>query len=213
MRILKTLLSSFIFVFISISTANAQSAKDLLSQVAQKVKSYNNISIDFKYELNNSATKSKEETRGSVKLQGDKYVLNLFGTKVLFDGSKIYQISAEDEEINISSPSAEDTLTPSNMLTFFEKGYNASMDIEQSVQGRKIQYVKLIPTSGGKDFKFILLGIDKQTKHIYNQIISQSNGSEIRITVTSFKTNLPLSSTLFQFDKSKYDGYYINDLD
>ncbi len=213
MKVLKTLFSSVVCLFLLGSSIQAQTANELLSQVAQKVKSYDNISIDFKYELSNNATSSKEETRGSVKLQGDKYVLDLFGGKVLFDGNKIYQISAEDEEINISSPSQEDTLTPSNMLTFFEKGYQAKMDIEQNVQGRKIQYVKLTPTSGNKEFKFILLGIDKQTKHIYNQIISQANGSEITITVTNFKTNQPLSSTLFQFNKSKYDGYYINNLD
>ncbi|MDB3935007.1 outer membrane lipoprotein carrier protein LolA, partial [Flavobacteriaceae bacterium] len=31
----------------------------------------------------------------------------------------------------------------------------------------------------------------------------------------SFKTNLPLSKSLFTFDKQKYttDGYYINQLD
>ncbi len=210
---LKTLLSSFIFLFVVGNAIQAQTAKTLLTEVADKVKSYDNISIDFKYELKNSDTNSKEETRGSVKLQGDKYVLNLFGGKVLFDGTKIYQISTEDEEITISSPSQEETLTPSNMLTFFEEGYNATMDVEQNIQGRKIQYVKLTPTKNTEEFKFILLGVDKQTKHIYNQIISQSNGSEITITVANFKTNQPLSSTLFQFDKSKYDGYYINNLD
>ena len=210
---LKTLLSSVVFLLMFGNTIQAQSAKTLLSEVAEKVKSYENISIDFKYELNNNETSSKEETRGSVKLQGDKYVLDLFGGKILFDGTKIYQISAEDEEVNISSPSGEESLTPSNMLTFFEKGYNATMDIEQNVQGRKIQYVKLTPTENKDEFKFILLGIDKETKHIYNQIISQTNGSEVTITVTGFKTNQPLSSTLFQFDKSKYEHYYINNLD
>ena len=213
MKALKAIVSSFIFLVVCSSSLNAQSANTLLSEVAEKVKSYENISIDFNYELSNTAANSKEETRGSVKLQDDKYVLDLFGGKVLFDGAKMYQISAEDEEINISSPSSDETLTPSNMLTFFEKGYNATMDIEQNVQGRKIQYVKLVPTNGGDEFKYILLGIDKQTKHIYNQIISQANGSEITITVTNFKTNQPLSSTLFQFEKSKYSGYYINNLD
>jgi hypothetical protein len=54
------------------------------------------------------------------------------------------------------------------MLTFFNSGYKYSMDILQDVRGRKIQYIKLIP-SNLKDQE-ILLGIDVQTKHIYNLI-------------------------------------------
>jgi hypothetical protein len=55
------------------------------------------------------------------------------------------------------------------MLTFFNSGYKYSMDILQDVRGRKIQYIKLIP-SNLRSRKEILLGIDVQTKHIYNLI-------------------------------------------
>ena len=44
------------------------------------------------------------------------------------------------------------------------------MDIIQDVRGRKIQYVKLVPTNAKDQRKEILLGIDIQTKHIYNLI-------------------------------------------
>jgi hypothetical protein len=33
------------------------------------------------------------------------------------------------------------------MLTFFNSGYKYSMDILQDVRGRKIQYIKLIPSN------------------------------------------------------------------
>jgi hypothetical protein len=38
-------------------------------------------------------------------------------------------------------------ITPSKMLTFFNSGYKYSMDILQDVRGRKIQYIKLIPSN------------------------------------------------------------------
>ena len=83
----------------------------------------------------------------------------------------------------------------------------------QNVKGRKIQYVKLTPISSKDQRKDILLGIDIQTKHIYNLIESGKNGTKTTLTVNSFKTNQPLSKNQFIFAQNKYPNYYINKLD
>lgn len=200
---------------IGITSVQAQSAKSLLDEVSKKVKSYNNIVISFKYALNNPVENVSQETRGDVTLQGNKYKLSLMGTERMYDGKKIYVIVPEDEEINISSQDEEDdsSITPSKMLTFYEEGYTYKMDIVQDLNGRKIQYVKLLPIDSKSDLKEILLGIDKQTKHIYKMVQKLNNGTNVTFTVNSFKTNQPLSKTLFVFDESKYENYYINRLD
>ena len=97
------------------------------------------------------------------------------------------------------------------MLTFYKTGHNYAWDILQNVQGRKIQYVKLTPIDSNSGITSILLGIDAQTKHIYKLIETGSNGTKTTITVNSFKTNQPLSKSLFTFDEAKYEeeGYYI----
>lgn len=209
---MKHITALFISFLLSI-TCHSQSAKELLNEVNNKVKSYENIVIDFKYGLYNKSADMSQETNGNAYLSGDKYVLNLIGTTQLFNGDKLYVISDEDEEINVSTPTNDDSFTPSKMLSFYQNGYNAKMDIVQNVTGREIQYIKLTPTKNDPEVKSILLGIDKVTKHIYKLIISQHNSTEVTITVNQFKTNQPLSDTLFSFDKSKYTGYYINNLD
>ena len=97
------------------------------------------------------------------------------------------------------------------MLTFYKKGHTYSWDILQNVQGRKIQFVKLIPIDTNSTIESILLGIDAETKHIYRLIETGANSTKTTITVNSFKTNQPLSKTLFTFDENKYkeEGYYI----
>lgn len=200
----------------TVSLATAQDAKKLLNEVSAKVKSYENITIDFKYNLNNSKENVNQDTRGDVTLMGNKYVLNMLGTTRMFDGKTIFTIVPEDEEVTISRyNAAEDReITPSKMLTFYEQGYTYKMDIVQDIKGRKIQYVKLIPIDTNAEIKDILLGIDVQTKHIYKLVQTDRNGTKYTITVNSFKTNQPLSKTLFTFDEAKYkeDGYYINKL-
>ncbi|GAA4270429.1 LolA family protein [Hyunsoonleella aestuarii] len=188
--------------------------KALLKEVSEKVKSYDNIAIDFKYVLENIAENIKQETRGDVVMQGDKYVLNILGVTRIYDGQTMYNISPEDEEVTISSDNEEDdSITPSKMLSFYEDGYSYSLDIEQNVKGRKIQYVKLIPIDSNSEIKHILLGVDANTKHIFNLIQIGKNGTKTTLTVNSFKTNETLSKTLFTFDANKYSDYYINKLD
>lgn len=191
---------------------NSDKAKALLDEVYNKVQSYDNIYIDFQSVLENTEADLKQETNGNVTLQGEKYLLNYFGAKQLYDGNKVYTVVPENEEVTIEDVNEDnDTVSPSKMLTFYKTGHNYQWDILQNVGGRKIQYVKLIPIDSNTEIKSILLGIDAQTKHIYKLIQTGNNGTKTTITVNSFKTNQPISSTLFTFDEQKYEdkGYYI----
>ncbi|MDQ7917882.1 outer membrane lipoprotein carrier protein LolA [Mesonia sp. MT50] len=194
---------------------NSAKAEKLLNEVSQKVKSYNNMVVDFKYTLENTEENIKQETRGDVSLKGELYRLNLMGITRVFDGKKLYTIVPEDEEVTISTynPKNDQGITPSKMLTFYEDGYTYKWDITQNVKGRTIQYIKLNPMDSDAEIKEILLGVDVQTKHIYNLIQQQDNGTKVTIRVNTFKTNEPLSNKLFSFDENKYNGYYINRLE
>jgi outer membrane lipoprotein-sorting protein len=190
-------------------------AKALLDEVTTKIKGYDNIIIDFKYSLNNLKENINQESKGNVTMKGNMYVLNLMGVTKMFDGKKTYTINPEDEEVSISklNEKEDNAITPSKMLTFFNTGYKFNWDILQNVKGRKIQYIKLTPNSSKDQRKEILLGIDIQTKNIYNLIEVGKNGTKTTLTVNSFKTNQPLSKNQFIFDASKYPKYYINKLD
>jgi len=211
----KFILITFILLFSFSTQAQDKKAKALLDQVTSKVRSYNNIVIDFKYSLNNAKENINQDSKGNVTMKNDQYVLNFMGITKIFDGKKTYTIVPEDEEITISNLNEKDdsAITPSKMLTFFNSGYRYSMDILQDVRGRKIQYIKLVPTNPKDQRKEILLGIDVQTKHIYNLIEVGKKGTKTTLTVNSFKTNQPLSKNQFTFAESKYPNYYINKLD
>ena len=209
-------LSIALLFFVSLTTnAQDKNAKALLDDVTAKIKSYNNIVIDFKYSLNNAKENINQDSKGNVTLEGNKYVLNFMGATKIYDGKKSYTISPEDEEVTVSSVNDKDdkAITPAKMLTFFNSGYKYSMDIVQNVKGRKIQFVKLIPNNTKDQRKEILLGIDSQTKNIYNLIEIGKNGTKTTLTVNSFKTNQPISKNQFTFVASKYPNYYINKLD
>ncbi len=207
---MKKLATIITLVFISVSTyaQNADAAKKLLDEVSAKTKTYNNMVIDFSF--NNG----KQDTTGKATIQGEKYVLDFMGITQIFDGSKMYIINPNDEEVTVASANSADSQVVSiaNILSFYKKGYKYALDKKQTINGKSIQFIKLTPTNS-KDIKEVYLGIDTKTKNIYNRTDVYKSGSKSIITLKSFKTNQTLSKNLFTFTKSKYPNYYINNLD
>ena len=114
-----------LFSFAGQAQSGDSEAQLLLNEVSAKVKSYRNLTLEFKYVLENTEENIRQETKGKVTIQGDKYVLNILGVTRIYDGESLFTISAEDEEVTISSnnTSDENTITPSELLNFYEDGY------------------------------------------------------------------------------------------
>lgn len=196
-----------------LSAQKKDKAELLLDEVHTKIKSFQNISLDFKYALDNPKEQVKQDTQGKITLEGDKYLLHFMGVTKLFDGKKIYTIIPDNEEVTIENAEQKEdgNIAPNQILSFYKKGYKYKWDIEQKVKGKKIQYIELKPNKK-TDIKQILLGIDMQTKLIYNLIQVGKNDSKTTLTVENFKTNQKLPTTTFLFDEQKYkkEGYQIS---
>ena len=203
------------FVFLVPFALQAQSpeaAKKLLDDVSKTIASFENLSFDFTYVLENRPENIRQETTGSATIKGDQYKISFLGNEQLFDGEKTYTIIPENEEITISSPDDDSGfgINPSELLVFYKQGYAYQWDIKQNVKGRPIQFIKLIPNEENKEVKYLLLGIDMRTKVIYRLIEIGSSETRTTLTLKNLRTNIPLNSDFFTFDDSKYPDYYIN---
>ena len=203
------------FVFLVSFTLMGQSpevAKKLLDDVSETIASFENLSFDFSYVLENRQENIRQETTGSATIKGDQYKISFLGNEQLFDGEKTYTIIPENEEITISSPDDDSGfgINPSELLVFYKTGYAYQWDIKQNVKGRPIQFIKLIPNEENREVKYLLLGIDMRTKVIYRLIEIGNSETRTTLTLENLRTNIPLNSDFFTFDDSKYPGYYIN---
>ena len=213
---MKNIHAFLLIFFFSLATTYGQGfeqAKNLLNRVSSSMKSKNNIRFDFSYVLENKQENIRQEMEGNVTLSGDKYKLNFLDAIQLFDGSKIYTIVPENEEITVGFPEDEEDISvnPSQLPTFYENGYAYEWDIEQRVMGRKIQFIKLIPTLASSDVKYLLLGIDVERLQVYRLIEIGSNGTRTTLTLGQQEFNVQLPEDYFIFDAAEYPNFYIND--
>ncbi len=201
---------------------NSQENSDaelLLNKVSDNIKSYENIYINYAYTLQNLEEEINQTNKGSFVTENDKWRFEMLGVTRIFDGEKLYSISPDDEEVTISNQDPEDetTITPNQMLYFYEDGYYFEMSEYKLVGNgqfrKKIQYVKLIPKDSEAEIKYILLGIDTEFNQIYEVIETGKNETITTISIVDFEFNLPLDTNLFVFDMKKYKDFYMNILD
>ena len=210
------LLALILLIPFSGKAQSAQQAQELLDAVAEKVSSYEDIEIDFTWNLVNQKEQVDQKTQGSVMLKGERYRLSMMGMTRVFDGDKLFTIAPEDLELTVSDldPEQDKSVTPSKLLTFYKEGYTYAWDIKQKVAGKNIQYVKLYPIDSDAEIKNMLLGIDTSNNHIYKLIQTDAKGTQFILTVKSFKPNQKLTPDNFAVDLNQYQkqGYYINTL-
>lgn len=202
----KYLLSFFSLFLISVS-ANAQSAKDLLDEVSNSYSKIPSYYIKFEMKEDNNPSET-----GEVYAAKEKYNLNVMGINQIYDGKTLYTVSKEDKEVTVSIPGKEsdDLLTPVKVLGLYKTGYKYEMDKNTTVDGKKIQFIKLTPT-GNSEVKYILVGINLESKTLYQYQEFHKSGTKRTITVKDYLENLIIPKALFKFDKPKYesDGYIV----
>lgn len=202
-----------LLTFYPLEAQTSLKAKALLDKVANEMNAAKNLQFGFTYVLENKQEKIRQETEGNVTVAQDKYRLNMTDVQQLFDGTQLYTIVPDNEEITISSPdeAAEVGINPSELLFFYIKGYDYHWDILQNVRRKKIQYVKLIPTDDNPDIQYLLLGIDVANSSIYRLIEIGKNTTRTTLTLNNMVRDISLPENFFTFDSSQYPDYFINE--
>lgn len=205
MRLFSSIFIGFLF-FACGWAQNTTAAKDLLDKTSTTMAAYSNLSMDFDYVLDNQEEDVKQEMSGDVILEGDKYVVNLFGTKQIFDGAITYTIIPENEEVNISQADIDEdnAFTPSKFYSFYKSGYTFTMGDLKSVNAKNVQFVNLTPIDSDSEVRIIFVGIDLKTNHIYQIIEVGTNETRTILTASNIKTNQKIDANIFSFDENKY---------
>ena len=196
-----------------IEAQTSMEAKKLLENVSKQIESYDNIKFEFNYVLNNRKEQINQESKGEITVAGDLYKLDFLEATQLYDGKSLHTIIPENEEITITTPDEADDfgINPTELIHFYKEGYDYQWDIIQRIEGKEIQFIKLIPTEEDAEILSILMGIEVSKIHIFRIIEVGINGTYTTLTINDMQVNTHLLEDYFVFDKKKYPDYYIND--
>ncbi|WP_139959633.1 LolA family protein [Flavicella sediminum] len=189
-----------------------EKAESLLKEVSANMTSFGTMQFKFKYTLENKEVDVHQESMGTAYTKANKYNLLIMGNTMIFDGSKTYIISNEDEEINISEEE-NDFLTPNKLLFFYQDGYTFSWDETKTIDGKLVQFVKLVPISSESESSHFIIAVYPKTKTIKSVTNFGNNGTQTIIEILDFKANQVLPQNIFTFDRTYYEkkDYVIND--
>ncbi len=188
-------------------------AKDILTGVSAKYRSYKSMKAEFSYTLENPQAKIKETQVGNIILSGSKYRLGIAGQEVICDGKTIwtYMKEAKEVQVNDVDPDAEG-IKPSEIFTMYEKGFLYKFVDEKKVGKQTLQNLELTPTDKTKNFFKIKLTVDKATKQIVKSIIYEKTGNRYTYAIKTFTPNFAVNTSTFSFDTKKYPGVEVVDL-
>ena len=142
---------------------------------------------------------------GELYIKKEKYFIDTEEIDQIYDGYKLYTIIHENQEIIATSDSNTFfNFTPKQVFNFFKDDFEIEIEESQDVHYNLIArdliqddlFYKIIIDSN-------LLSIKKiEIKNRDNQIISS-------FLTLSYKFNLSLPSSLFKFDKNKFNNYIL----
>ncbi len=186
-------------------------AKTILDAVANNYKSKNNVYFKFIYGTGDNKKVTKTEP-GIFYSAKDQYKLKIMGTEQIFDGNKIYNISAEDQEVTVAKPTgSEQMFSPLSYIEQYKKGYNVKYVGKVNVNGVNSDYIKLTPikNNGIKEVNLFVNPAKKQLVKI--EQFSNDNAVSV-IAISNYVENQKLSNTMFTFDKNQYKDYFVTEL-
>ena len=84
-----------------VQAQNDAQAKNLLDEVQSQYESYSSINLTFTYKLSNRREGINQRAEGTLMAAGDQYKLDVMGVRQIFDGTMLYTIIDENQEVMI----------------------------------------------------------------------------------------------------------------
>jgi len=191
-------------------------AKQILDQASQKTRSYKTIFADFTFSMQNQQMKINETNNGSIKLKGNKYMVEIpgAGLKVYADGKTSWNYMKTGNQVTIApiDENSSELMDPSSVFTIYEKGFKSKFIAEKIVDGKPIYQIELYPDKKEFEVTKITIEINKATSVIQSALLNGTDGNVYTIKVNKFEPNKEIPDAEFVFDAKKYPGVEVIDL-
>jgi outer membrane lipoprotein-sorting protein len=189
--------------------AKAQNAESTFKSAVDKLKSYENIEIEFDYNMINTEAGIFETMDGAGFLQGDAFKLFIMGQVILCDGATTWTYNSDAEEVMITEVDKEDG--NGSPLSIIESYYNniTAKFVDEAGAIKKIEVKSLMSND---NFKKIIVTLDSKTLDIKDIHLFDNDDTEFVYVIKKFITNQKLPNDFFTFKESDFPDAEIIDM-
>ena len=188
-------------------------AKKILDDVSRKMKSYKAIQATFTLRIEDSKGNPQGTKKGTAFMKGDKYRVSITGQEIYCDGKNIWTYDKSANEVTIAKFDPTVNNSPQKIFTSsYDKDYLYKLNGEQKMGAKTVEEIELTPVDKTKNIFKIYIYVDKAAKSLYSSKMLDKSGNKYIYTINSLNGTAPIADAMFVFDKSKYPGCEVVDL-
>lgn len=189
--------------------ADQEKAKKILDRASQKTKGYKTLTIKFGVTITNPDTEEPIGQKGTIRIKDGKYRLDMTDQEVYNNGKVITTYLKEDNECYKSDATEveEDMISPEELLTIWEDGYNYKYGGETDYAKSKCDIIFLYPKQN-TDSKFhtIKLIIDQVKGEVVWVHLKGRDGSKMTYKLVEMTKDVEMDDSIFDFNEGEHPG-------
>ena len=181
-------------------------ARDILRRAADAFRRSGGVSASF------SVRSPEGNSTGTIRLKGEKFVLEAGGMTTWFDGHTQWTYLPESDEVNISEPTDEElqTLNPYAWLSLYDRGYDLKL---LPADASDIYKVEMVARSPEAQVSRLVLWLDKSSlQPVKFSLTLAGNMEPTLITVRDYRTRQAYADAMFVFAPDDYPTAEVIDL-
>ena len=213
MRTFILIISALFIITLSNAQGSARS-KSILDEANQQYEKSEGIKLIFTMNTSDIDGTNYEPQPGTAYVKGNKFKLDLHYATTWFDGKTQWVLLKDANEVNISTPSADELsiISPLALLNMYKSGYILKEPVMKTINGQEVSEIEMTPNNKSQELKTISIAINKKTNAVVEVKFTTNNGFSNRLAVSEFIVNDKYSNDLFSFNKLNHPGVEIIDL-
>ena len=185
-------------------------AGKILDNFSSKASSSKAVYMTFEMTVKDAVEQTENTIEGEVIIKKDKYKLSTPDNILWYNGTALWTLSPEVNEVTITTPDAEDDSfisDPSSLFTMYKTGYKYRL-VEETQKGSVID---LYPEDLETDFSRLRLLINKNGE-LSEAEYKRKDGLTIFIHVKSYNLQKDFPDSIFDFKAEDYKDVDIIDM-
>ena len=207
---INSLLFTVWMLFLTIPmVAQQPDARDILDRAADAFRREGGVKITF------SVRAPEGNTNGSIRLKGDKFLLETEGVTTWFDGRTQWSYLASSDEVNVSEPTLEElqSINPYSWLSLYKQDYKLKVAKTGNASDDTAYKVVMNATKRSQNMQCIILYIEKGSFRPLKLSMVQRGSKDAAVAfINSYQTGKNYDDSLFVFDRKAYPTAELVDL-